>query len=65
MVGFTSRKLLGPWEVVWAEGRWQRAERGGGRGGEVVEIASVVNSFCSLVEKRRKTALARGKHMAF
>lgn len=52
-----------PWEVVWAECRWQCVEEGGGVDGEVAETGSVVSSFISLVEKR-ETAMIRGKHMA-
>lgn len=28
--GFNIRNSLVPWEAVWAEGRWQRVEEGGG-----------------------------------
>lgn len=50
---------------MWAEGRWQQAGRGGGQDGEAAGMAGVVASFGGSVEKRRKTALVRGKHMAF
>lgn len=57
MLGLTSRKSLELWEVAWAEGSLLRRE-------ERIEMASVVSSMSSLSEKKRKTAMVRGKHMA-
>lgn len=57
MLGLTSRKSLVLWEVAWAEGSLLRRE-------ERIEMASVGGSISSLSEKRRKTAMVRGKHMA-
>ena len=62
-VGFNIRNSLVPWEAVWAEGRWQRVEEGGGvegAGGET-RAQSVLSS---LVEERREPVMGRGKHMA-
>lgn len=53
-----------PWEVVWAEGRWQHVEEGGGMDAEVVEMAGVLSSFSISVGKRKETPMARGKHLA-